>query len=60
MQQRINKETKKPVFMLDLTARGFCEQGIEEWFDISHDWIVNGFVDLTGPEIQKSFWKRVI
>lgn len=58
MQQGFNRETKKNVLMLELTARGFSENGLEEWFIMAHEWIVRGFADLTGSEIQKIFWSR--
>lgn len=58
MQQATVVETKSPVLALNLTARGFAKSGLSAWFDMAHEWIVKGFTDLTGPDIQKSVWKR--
>ena len=37
---------------MDITVRGFNEGGMEKWFDIAREWIVRGFADLTGKDIQ--------
>jgi uncharacterized protein (TIGR04255 family) len=29
-----------------------------KWFDVAHEWIVRGFVDLTQPEIQRTAWRK--
>jgi uncharacterized protein (TIGR04255 family) len=44
-------------YVLNLTARGFGTN-INSWFEIAHEWIVKGFADLTGKEIQKNMWKQ--
>jgi uncharacterized protein (TIGR04255 family) len=59
MKQAVHRETKKTVFVLDLTARGFSDKGLEDWFGIAHDWIVRGFADLTSIDVQKAIWKRI-
>ena len=50
------------MFLLALTAEGFAGddsfESMEKWFDISREWIVRGFDDLTGYEIQKSIWLK--
>ncbi|MGE3966455.1 MAG: TIGR04255 family protein [Planctomycetota bacterium] len=55
-------DDKKPVIVLELTARGFPgtadRDGMWRWFDLAHEWIVRGFSDLTSPEVQKAQWKR--
>ncbi len=55
-------EDKKPVIVLELTARGFPGGGDRDalwrWFDLAHEWIVRGFSDLTSPEVQKTQWRR--
>lgn len=58
MQQATSIKTKKPVLTLNLTARGFGKGALNDWFDIAHEWIVRGFTDLTGHNIQESVWKR--
>jgi len=51
-----------PVLRLDISARGAIKdkspQDIRAWFELAHEWIVQGFVDLTRPEIQKKVWER--
>lgn len=58
MQQAITKDKRTPVLVLNLTARGFVESGLKDWFDMAHEQIVRIFTDLTGPSIQKTIWKR--
>ncbi|MCJ7569054.1 MAG: hypothetical protein MUO58_16155, partial [Anaerolineales bacterium] len=58
MQQAITIDTKTPVLVLNLTARGFAECGEKDWFDMAHEWIVRAFADLTGPSIQEAIWKK--
>jgi uncharacterized protein (TIGR04255 family) len=58
MQQGIDKETQKAVLVLNLTARGFSKDNLDGWFNTAHEWIVKGFIDLTGIDVQKSVWKR--
>lgn len=58
LKQGQNIETREELFILELTARGFNLQ-MKEWFDLAHEWIVNGFADLTGLDIQNKVWGRV-
>lgn len=61
LKQAIRTEDKVNLLVLELKARGIGEsankEAIREWFDLSHDWIVRAFTDLTTPEIQK-IWGR--
>lgn len=61
LKQAIRTEDKVPLLVLELKTRGIDEsagkEGIREWFDLAHEWIVRGFTDLTTPEIQK-IWER--
>lgn len=61
LKQTKRTEDKVPLFVLELTARGFCESteksAIRQWFDVAHEWIVRGFTDVTTPEVQK-LWER--
>lgn len=63
MQPAIRQEDAKEILQLNLTARGKPQssklEDILEWFDIGHEWIVRGFTDFTGKEMQK-FWGRTI
>ena len=51
-----------PVLLLDLTVRGIGKdrspQGMADWFDLAREWIVRGFTDLTGEDVQKNIWRR--
>lgn len=58
MRQAISSDAKTPLLVLNLTARGFAEGELKSWFDMAREWIVKGFADLTGHDIQKSVWKR--
>ena len=50
-------EDKRAVLVLELTARGFSPDRAA-WFDLAHEWIVRGFADLIGQNVQKSIWRR--
>ena len=59
----VRRDSELPMLLLELTVRGIGEdksrQGMREWFDLARQWIVCGFADLTGQEVQKSVWKRI-
>ena len=63
MRAATHSKTQRPLFLLELTVRGFSVDGGEEamwtWFDLARDWIVRAFVDLTGSEVQTSVWRKV-
>lgn len=49
-----------PVLQLEMTATckvtGWSRESIRAWYELAHEWIVKGFVDLTKPEVQEKFW----
>lgn len=49
-----------PVLQLELTARhdisDCARPSIESWFDLAHEWVVKGFVDLTKSDAHEKFW----
>ncbi|MCP4679612.1 MAG: TIGR04255 family protein [Deltaproteobacteria bacterium] len=52
-------DTGELILTLDLLCQG--PAGILEfhrWFDLGHEWIVRGFSDLTGNEMQTTTWGR--
>ncbi len=61
LKQAIRTEDKVPLLVLELKARGISESmskdSIQEWFNTAHEWIVQGFTDMTKPKIQK-IWER--
>jgi len=54
----VSREVKDRIMVLELTARGFANEGMDSWFDMGHEWIVRGFSDLTSRTIQDTIWKR--
>jgi uncharacterized protein (TIGR04255 family) len=55
------KTTGRPGIRLDMTARGINDAPVErmrEWFDLAHEWIVNGFADVTTTAVQQKIWRR--
>jgi uncharacterized protein (TIGR04255 family) len=62
MRHVINRETKLPLLLLDLTVRGIgtdkSREGMWAWFGLARERIVRGFSDLTGKEVQEIIWKR--
>ena len=59
----LRQEDNRPVFQLDLTARGIGTDksalGMLSWFDVAHSWIVRAFEDLTDETIQNEVWKKI-
>ena len=55
------RSTGEKLVRLDLGARGqpkdASAESFDSWFELAHDWIVQGFCDLTAPELHK-FWGR--
>lgn len=62
LHEGVRKEDNSPLFVLQLTAKGIGhskdKQGIREWFDTAHEWIVRGFADLTTESIQIEEWGK--
>jgi hypothetical protein len=58
MDQAMMKTKGTPVLVLNLTARGFAEGDLTDWFGMAHDSIVRVFTDLTGQSVQEKVWKR--
>lgn len=62
LKQAIRTEDKVPLIVFELTARGPVESNdknnILKWFDLAHEWIVRGFVDLTTQDVQENIWER--
>jgi uncharacterized protein (TIGR04255 family) len=57
IQNALRQVDRAPVLVLEMTARGFLEDR-ESWFALAHEWIVRGFADLTGSEVQEGLWRR--
>ncbi len=57
------RDSGLPMLLLELTVRGIGTDGSPEgmwnWFDLAREWIVRGFADLTGKEVQKKEWRRI-
>lgn len=57
------RNDRHPVLLMELTVRGIgtdkSEGAMERWFDVAHEWIVRGFADLCGKEMQERIWKRI-
>jgi hypothetical protein len=62
VQPAWKKPDNSPILTLNLTARGApIGEGIEgafAFFDLGRNWIVNGFADLTTPDMQR-MWERI-
>lgn len=58
LKQATRTKDEVALLVLELKTRGISESpDIREWFDLSHEWIVQGFTDMTTTEIQK-IWER--
>ena len=58
----VRRTDNRPVLLLELTVRGIgtekSVETMEDWFNVAHDWIVRGFADLCGTEMQDNVWRR--
>ena len=57
LKMGLAKEAKK-IMVFELTARGFSNESMDDWFAVAHEWIVRGFADLTTDSIQNAIWKQ--
>ncbi len=61
-QPAIRRHDRKLVLQLTLMARGRPRSpaigDIMAWFDLGHDWIVRGFVDVTTPRMHEIWGRR--
>ena len=62
-QPALRRSDGKEVLQVTLTARGRPRssdlQDLVTWFNDGHEWIVNGFVDITTPTMQDEVWHRL-
>ena len=58
----INLKNQERLLSLDLTVRGVgadrSQSAMDVWYDTAHEWIVQGFADLCGQDIQQKIWAR--
>lgn len=56
-------ETQEEIIAVDLVAKGMpggpTESEMQQWFDLAHSWIVQGFADVTTRAAQEEHWRRV-
>lgn len=61
-QRAVRRADSREIIRLSLTARGAPPtpdtDGIHQWLDIGHEWVVRGFASLTSPELHKK-WGRI-
>ena len=62
LRNATRKTDGRQILFLELTARGFLHDSATDsmrtWFDLGREWIVRGFTDLTGEQIQNVVWGR--
>jgi uncharacterized protein (TIGR04255 family) len=60
--QTVLRPDSQRILRLDMTARGIPEDRSDtarkDWFSVAHDWITNGFADVTNATAQKDIWGR--
>jgi uncharacterized protein (TIGR04255 family) len=63
IQSALRRQDMLPLFIVELTVRGISGprtlEGMWPWFDMAREWIVRGFADVTGPDLQKNVWRRI-
>jgi uncharacterized protein (TIGR04255 family) len=64
IQSALRRQDRLPLFIVELTVRGIGAErelgAMWGWFDMAREWIVRGFADITGPEVQKTVWRRTL
>jgi len=62
IQNAIRIADKHRLIRLEITARGIKTEhsldSMQDWFTLAHEWIVQGFADITDTQIQKNVWGR--
>jgi len=62
LSQGQRKKDKHPILLLQLSAKGRSAspswEHSREWFSLAHNWIVNGFAELTAADIQTKIWQK--
>ncbi|MBU0638714.1 MAG: TIGR04255 family protein [Planctomycetes bacterium] len=61
-QRAVRRADSREIIRLSLTGRGAPTtpdtDGVRQWFDLGHDWVVRGFTSLTTPEMHRR-WGRI-
>lgn len=59
---KLKRDHEQQIYILELSAKGLGDgsdiSNIDPWFDVSHEWIVKGFTDLTQEKIQNELWGK--
>lgn len=62
IQNAYRNDDQQDIIRLDLSVRGIgverSRTAMYEWFGTAREWIVRGFADITGEEVQKENWRR--
>ncbi|MBP7861672.1 TIGR04255 family protein [bacterium] len=62
VQSAVRNSDKKKFLQFSIIARGIDKNRsvaqMKPWFDLAHEWIVDGFSDLTSDAIQDNVWVR--
>lgn len=63
LQPGIRSIDKHQLIILEITARGISndktDEGLTEWFNMAHEWVVLSFEDITSDEVQKDIWRKI-
>lgn len=58
----LRRQDNMPMLLFEMTARGMpkdqSRDAMWKWFDLAHEWIVQGFTDTTSDTMHKNVWKR--
>lgn len=63
LDQVTRRIDKQSMLRLEVSAKGLgvdkSFSAVWDWFEVAHQWIVEGFTDVTNEETQKSIWERI-
>ena len=64
LQKGYRKSDNLPLLRFEITTNGFnndpSPQGMNEWFQLAHEWIVRSFEDVTDDGVQREVWKKKV
>jgi len=58
-----SNDDREQKFLMDISVRGIDSnqsslEGLSDWFNLAHDWVVQSFIDLTSTEMQNAVWSK--
>jgi uncharacterized protein (TIGR04255 family) len=63
LQNGVRKTDQHPLLRMEFSIRGPTDvqpsEGMSQWFDNAHKWIIRAFEETTAPDVQKNVWGKI-